>query len=85
MASELAVERGLTDVEIVCADAPRTGLEAGTFDLVHARTLPITVPEPAEVLAEMVRLARPGGWVAGLEPDGEVGICYPPEPAFDRL
>jgi hypothetical protein len=31
---------------------------------VHARTLLVTIPEPAEVLAEMVRLARPGGWVA---------------------
>ncbi|MGO9820558.1 MAG: hypothetical protein ACLPTJ_07895 [Solirubrobacteraceae bacterium] len=43
------------------------------------------MPQPAEVLAEMVRLARPGGWVAGLEPDTEVAICYPPHPAFDRL
>ena len=33
----------------------------------------------------MARLARPAGWVAGLEPDTEVAICYPPHPAFDRL
>jgi hypothetical protein len=45
----------------------------------------ITVPQPAVVLEEMVRLARPGGWVAGLEPDTEAAICYPPHPAFDRL
>jgi hypothetical protein len=37
------------------------------------------------VLAEMVRLARPRGWVAGMEADMEIGICYPPSPAFDRL
>ena len=43
----------------------------------HARTLLVTIPEPAEVLAEMVRLARPGGWVAGQEPDAEHAICYP--------
>lgn len=85
MASDLVVQQRLTDVEIVRADARRTGFETGTFDLVHARTLLVTVPEPAEVLAEMVRLARPGGWVVGLEPDGDIGICYPPEPAFDRL
>ena len=58
---------------------------AGSFDLVHARTLLITVPQPAEVLGEMVRLARPGGWVAGLEPDTQAAICYPSHPAFDRL
>ena len=43
------------------------------------------MPEPAEVLAEMVRLARPGGSVASVEPDCETCICYPPHPALDRL
>ncbi len=85
MASEFVAARGLSDAEVVCGDARHTGLEAGSFDLVHARTLLITVPQPAELLGEMVRLARPGGWVAGLEPDTEAAICYPPHPAFDRL
>ena len=85
MASEFVASRGLSDVEVVCGDARHTGLESGSFDLVNARTLLITVPQPAEVLGEMVRLARPGGWVAGLEPDTEAAICYPPHPAFDRL
>jgi len=85
MASEFAASQGLSGVEILCGDARQTGLESGSFDLVHARTLLITVPEPAEVLAEMVRLARPGGWVTGLEPDTEAAICHPPHPAFDRL
>ena len=85
MAAEFAARRGLNDVEVVCCDARHTGLESGSFDLVHARTLLITVPQQAEVLGEMVRLARPGGWVAGLEPDTEAAICYPRHPAFDRL
>ena len=85
MASELVARRGLSGVEVICADARHTGLPAGSFDLVHARTLLVTLPEPAVVLAEMVRLGRPGGWVAGLEPDTETAICYPPHPAFDRL
>lgn len=85
MASEFVASQGLSDVEVVCGDARHTGFESGSFDLVHARTLLITVPQPAEVLEEMVRLARPGGWVAGLEPDTEAAICYPPHPAFDRL
>ena len=68
MASELVASQGWDDVEIVCADARHTGLESDSFDLVHARTLLVTLPEPAEVLTEMVRLARPGGWVAGISP-----------------
>jgi len=52
---------------------------------VHARTLLVNVPGPAEVLAEMVRLARPGGWVASLEPDAEGALCYPAHPAYTRM
>jgi len=78
-------ERGLAGVEVVTADARQTGLQAGSFDLVHARTLLVTIPDPAEVMAEMVRLARPGGWVASQEPDTEHALCYPPLPAWDRL
>jgi SAM-dependent methyltransferase len=72
-------------VEIMTADARRTGLSSGSFDLVHARTLLVNVPGPAEVVAEMTRLARPGGWVAALEPDSEYTMCYPPDPAFTRI
>jgi len=85
MAAGFAAGRGLSGVEIITADARNTGLPSGSFDLVHARTLLINLPEPAEAAAEMMRLARPGGWVASLEPDTEHALCYPPPPAFDRL
>jgi ubiquinone/menaquinone biosynthesis C-methylase UbiE len=85
MAREFAAEHGLGHVEVVEADARHTGLPPDSFDLVHARTLLVTIPGPAEVLAEMTRLARPGGWVAGLEADGEHSLCYPAHPAWDRL
>jgi ubiquinone/menaquinone biosynthesis C-methylase UbiE len=85
LAREFAAEHGLGNVQIMEGDARRTGLPASCFDLVHARTLLINIPDPAEVVAEMVRLARPGGWVASLEPDGALRVCYPPHPAWDRL
>jgi ubiquinone/menaquinone biosynthesis C-methylase UbiE len=85
MAAEFAAARGLSGVEIITGDARSTGLPAGSFDLVHARTLLVNLPEPAEAAAEMTRLARPGGWVASAEPDTEHALCYPPHPAFDRL
>jgi ubiquinone/menaquinone biosynthesis C-methylase UbiE len=85
MAAEFATARGLSGVEIITADARNTGLPPGSFDLVHARTLLVTIPEPGDVAAEMVRLARPGGWVASTEPDTQHALCYPPHPAFDRL
>jgi ubiquinone/menaquinone biosynthesis C-methylase UbiE len=85
MAAGFVAGRGLDGVEVVAADARSTGLPADSFDLVHARTLLINVPGPGEVVGEMVRLAKPGGWVAGLEPEPQLSICYPPHPAFDRI
>jgi SAM-dependent methyltransferase len=85
IAAEFATGRGLSGVEIITADARRTGLPSGSFDLVHARTLLVNVPEPARVVAEMARLTRPGGWVVSMEPDSEYAMCYPPNPAFTRL
>jgi SAM-dependent methyltransferase len=85
MAARYSRDRGLANVEVLTADARRTGLPPDGFDLVHGRTLLATVPRPEEVLAEMARLARPGGWVASAEPDVGYGLCYPPLPAWDRL
>jgi ubiquinone/menaquinone biosynthesis C-methylase UbiE len=85
MARHHAARYGAGRIEVLTADARHTGLPTGSFDLVHARTLLVTIPEPAEVVAEMVRLARPGGWVASQEPDLECSLCYPSLPAWDRL
>ncbi len=85
MAAGFAAAQGLDCVQIVTADARATGLPSTAFDLVHARTLLVNVPEPAEVVAEMVRIARSGGRVAVLEPDTELSLCHPPNQAFDRL
>jgi ubiquinone/menaquinone biosynthesis C-methylase UbiE len=85
MAREFAASGGLGNVEVIHADARDTGLPGRSFDLVHARTLLVTIPDPAEVVAEMVRLTRPGGWVASQEPDCDIALCYPRSPAWDRL
>jgi SAM-dependent methyltransferase len=85
MARQHAAERHLDGVEVVLADARHTGMTADSFDLVHARTLLVTVPEPEEVIAEMVRLARPAGWIASFEVDAEYALCYPPLAAWSRL
>jgi ubiquinone/menaquinone biosynthesis C-methylase UbiE len=84
-ARQYASDLGLANVEVLAGDARHTGLPAGTFDLVHSRTVLVTVPEPAEVVAEMARLARPGGWVASQEADAGFALCHPPRPESDRL
>ncbi len=81
---QLAQQRGLT-VEFVEADATATGLPDRAFDLVHARTLLLNVENPEQVLAEMIRIAMPGGVVALQELDASAWNCDPPHPAFDIL
>jgi ubiquinone/menaquinone biosynthesis C-methylase UbiE len=85
LATEFAAGRGLRNVEVVTADARGTGLPSGSFDVVHARTVLVTVPDPAVVAAEMARLVRPGGWVVSVEPDTEYMLCYPANAAFERI
>jgi ubiquinone/menaquinone biosynthesis C-methylase UbiE len=84
LARRLAAARGLS-VEFVQADATASGLPEAGFDLVHARTLLLNVTNPQEILAEMVRIARPGGLVAVQEPDASGWVCDPPHPAWDTL
>jgi SAM-dependent methyltransferase len=85
LARQFAAGLGLANVQVMAGDARRTGLPSACCDLVHARTLLINVPDPAGVVAEMVRLARPGGWVAVIEPNVALAMCQPPDPAWDRL
>jgi SAM-dependent methyltransferase len=84
LAGGFAAARGLGNVTVRCADARATGLPPGSFDLVYARLLLMNIPWPGDVVAEMARLARPGGWVAGEEADA-ICICDPPNEAWDRL
>jgi SAM-dependent methyltransferase len=84
-ARALVADRRLASTKIVVGDARRSGLPSSRFDLVHERLLLINVPDPESVLAEMVRLTRPGGFVAGQEVDTVSWLCEPPHPAWDRL
>ncbi|MBV9547597.1 MAG: methyltransferase domain-containing protein [Chloroflexi bacterium] len=84
MAQEMVASRHLLNVEVVQGDARATDLPAASFDLVSARLVLVNIPDPAQVVTEMARLLRPGGWVVAEE--GELcALCYPPHPAWDRL
>jgi ubiquinone/menaquinone biosynthesis C-methylase UbiE len=85
MAADMVATRKLGNVEVLLGDARNTGLASSSFDVVHARTLLINVPQPPEVVQEMVRLAKPDGWVLSFEPDCESSVCYPGHPAYERL
>lgn len=78
-------ERGLGNVTLVQALGEGTSREEGSFDLVHTRLVLINVPNPEDLVAEMVRIARPGGWVVIQDYDWIPLACSPALPAWDRL
>jgi len=73
------------NVEFVPGDVFRTGLPAGTFDLVHTRFVASTIGDAERLLEECVRLARPGGCVTFQEGDMSTLNCYPSNHAWERL
>jgi ubiquinone/menaquinone biosynthesis C-methylase UbiE len=80
-----AEAKHLGNVELIEADAYRTGLPRDAFDLVHVRYLAGTAGQAGDLLGEAIRLARPGGVVAFEEPDTDTLTCHPSHPAWDRL
>jgi SAM-dependent methyltransferase len=84
-ARQHATSLGLRNVSVIEGDARRSALPAESFDLVYARLILVNIPDPEQVVAEMVRLVKPGGWVACEEADGGAMLCHPPHPAYTRL
>jgi SAM-dependent methyltransferase len=87
MAKAELSKRALSNVEIINADASRTGLEKGCYDLVHERLVLINLPVAtrAAILAEMFSLLRPGGSIVLQEYDATSYVCHPQHPSWDRL
>lgn len=85
MAHAEIATRGLGNVTMVQADALNTGLEKGSFDLVHERLVLINVSAREAFLTEMLSLLRPGGTVALEDVDNISWLCQPAHPSWDIL
>ena len=84
-ARQFVARNHLPNVDVLAVDGRATGLRTGAFDLATARLVLVNVPEPEQIVAELVRLVRPGGFVALHEPDSSTQRCDPPHPAQTRL
>lgn len=69
-ANARAASRGLSDrFRYQLAEAQALPFPDASFDLVTCQTLLIHVADPGAVIADMVRVARPGGLVLAAEPN----------------
>jgi hypothetical protein len=66
-----ALEHCLTNVDVIEGGTRTTALMSASFDLVHAWLSASAAPDG--LLAEMVRVARPDGYVAAHEPEPGIG------------
>lgn len=80
-----AESRGLTNVEFQVADAYSPKLPEATFDLAYCRLVLMHLTRPADALAAMQQLVRPGGVVACEEMDLGCWLCDPPTEAMTQF
>lgn len=85
LARQFLQDHGIANAEVRQGNGKATGLPRESFDFATARLVLVNVPEPEQVVAEMVALVRPGGMVALHEADWGAHVCDPPLPAWDRL
>jgi SAM-dependent methyltransferase len=74
---------GRSNVEYAIADAHALPFDDGTFDVVHAHQVLQHLADPVAALAEMRRVARPGGLVAVRDSDYRAFAWYPQPPGLD--
>jgi len=84
-ASEYVISAGLDNIELVQADFLHTGLQHGSFDLVHVRWMFTPLGFNTGLLGEILDLACPGGLVVAQETCEAGYECYPPQAAWQRL
>jgi ubiquinone/menaquinone biosynthesis C-methylase UbiE len=70
--------QGVRNASFVTADATRTGLPRGSFDLVYCRFLLLHLPDPMACLREMRDLLRPGGIIVVEDGDLATAMSVPP-------
>ena len=82
---EQAVRRGLGNVSFVEGSAYEPGLPPGEFDLAFCRFLLCHLQRPADALAQMAALLRPGGTLVAQDMVMTSMFSDPPSRAYSRF
>ncbi|KAM7215301.1 S-adenosyl-L-methionine-dependent methyltransferase [Rhypophila decipiens] len=72
-------------IEFIQGDAYSLPFADETFDITHAHQVLAHMERPWEVIREMVRVTKPGGFVAIREGDLESEVVWPKEPGLIRF
>ena len=83
-ARRLATPAEGINVEFAVGDVYSLEFGDGSFDVVHAHQVLQHLADPAAALAEMRRVLRPGGILAGRDSDYGAFVWAPADPDLDR-
>lgn len=72
-------------LRFVQGDAAALGFPGAFFDAAYCRFVLEHVADPVQVLSEMRRVVRPGGWVCAYEWENGAGVDYPDSPAVQQV
>jgi ubiquinone/menaquinone biosynthesis C-methylase UbiE len=84
-ANQRAAAAGVRDwVEHKVGDASALPFADNSFDACHSERVFMHLPNPAQAFAQMVRVTKPGGWIAVIDPDGATFSIDTPEADIER-
>ncbi|MCK5890342.1 methyltransferase domain-containing protein [Aeromicrobium sp.] len=83
-AREEAARRDDTRTRFEIGDATALPFDDDTFDVVHAHQVLQHLVDPVAALREMIRVCRPGEWVAARDADYAAMTWYPELPGLDE-
>lgn len=79
-----AAARSDTTTVFQVGDALKLPFENASFDVVHAHQVLQHLTDPITALREMVRVCKPGGWVAARDADYAAMSWYPELPGLEQ-
>lgn len=83
-ARQRVVEFGLDNVDFIVTSVENVLTVGWDFDFIYGRFILMQLPNPFEVLEELVSCLRPGGIIALDEPNQEADLAVPPCPPCER-
>ncbi|SPQ24501.1 d4c3f64b-4bb2-444a-bb66-fa55ac78a6a6 [Thermothielavioides terrestris] len=85
-AKNVAAREGVADqVEVLEADAYKLPFADAEFDVVHTHQVLAHTARPWDVLAEMLRVTKPGGIVVAREGDLDSEVVWPVTPGLEKF